>query len=135
MVNYYISTKSGVYMSTGWPLNSFLEKYTENHQKSRYFNIFLLTLAIFRRLRLLFLKTFFSLYQKYIRGFVCKKLLRYLFFFKNYSMECGVHPPPQEYDNFLPPTQDRINAYMILSYLQSFLCSNVNSWWQGIINK
>ena len=68
------------------PLNSFLKNYTENHQKSQNFNIFLLTSAIFRGLRSVFFKTFFSLYQKYIRESVFKKLLCYLFFYKNYSI-------------------------------------------------
>ena len=95
--------------------NSFLKNCTENHQKSRNFKIFLLTSAIFRGLRSVFFKTFFSLYQKYIRQFVCKKLLHYLFFFNNYSIipRGGLWsppPPPPGNDNFyLPAPQDQVN--------------------------
>ena len=80
-----------------------MKNYTENHQKSRSFNIFLLTSSIFRGLRSAFFKTFFlTLYQKYIREFVFKKLLRYLFFFKHYlGVDCGVHPPPTRIWQFL----------------------------------
>ena len=74
---------------------SFLKNYTENHQKSRNFNIFLLTSSIFRGLRSVIFKNFFSLYQKYIREFAFKKLLRYLFFSKIIEFS------PPGYDHFL----------------------------------
>ena len=96
---------------------SFLKNYTENHQKSQNLNIFLLTSAIIRGLRSVFFNFFFSLYQKYIREFVFKKLLRYLFFFKNYSIfpRGGSWSPPCTPQDMIifypppsPPPQDRV---------------------------
>ena len=96
---------------------SFLKNYTENHQKSQNLNIFLLTSAIIRGLRSVFFNFFFSLYQKYIREFVFKKLLRYLFFFKNYSIfpRGGLWSPPSTPQDMIifypppsPPPHDRV---------------------------
>ena len=111
-----------------------MKNYTENHQKSRNFNIFLLTSSIFRGLRSVIFKNFFSLYQKYIREFAFKKLLRYLFFSKNYSIfpRGGLWSPPPSpgYDNFLPPPPTpriglaKQRGFSVFTIFASHLCVN-----------
>ena len=84
----------------------------------------MLTSAIYRGLRSVFFKTFlFSLYQKYIREFVFRKLLRYLFFSKIIQFflgkDCEVHPPSQDMIIFYPLSpQYRVKEATNQSYLK-----------------
>ena len=96
-------------------IKKFWKNYTENHQKSRNFNIFLLTSAIFMGLRSVLFKTFF---------FDCIRNISESFYLKNYcvisyfskiiqlflGMDCGVHkdmimflPPPPPHPPSVPP--------------------------------
>ena len=116
-----------------------MKNYTKNHQKSKNFNAFMLTSAIFRGFRSVFFKTSFSLYQKYIREFVFKKLLRHLFLFKNYSIfprdRLWRPPLPPRYHNFSPPPpsppQDSVKPFSAFSILsKSNLSTFINIWFQ-----
>ena len=74
------------------------------------------------------------MYQKYIREFAFKKLLRYLFFSKNYSIfpRGGLWSPPPSpgYDNFLPPPPTpriglaKQRGFSVFTIFASHLCVN-----------
>ena len=102
-------------MGIRWPLNSFLKNYTENHQKWRNSNIYLLTSAIFRGLRSVFFNFFFYCIKNISESLHLKNYCVISFFSKIIQyfvgVDCGVYPPPSPgYDNFLlpPPPPRRI---------------------------
>ena len=85
---------------------SFLKNYTEDHQKSQNFNIFLLTSAMFRGLRSVFFNTFFFHCIRNISESLYLKNSKIIQFFL--GVDCGVHSP-QDVIIFYPTLQDRIN--------------------------
>ena len=83
-----------------------MKNYTKNHQKSRNFNIFLLTSAIFRGLRSVFLKTIFHCIRNISESLYLKNYCVISFFSKIIKFFRGVESTsssPAGYDNFLPP--------------------------------
>ena len=116
-----------------------MKNYTENHQKSRNLNIFLLTPAIFRGLRSVFFKTFF---------FHCIRNISESLYLKNYcvisffskiiqfflGVDCGVHSPPQDMIIFYPPRIGLIcqssDHLLGVGALFTLLCGIIWLWWQ-----
>ena len=104
----------------------------------------MLTSAIFRGLRSVFFKNSFSLYQKYIREFVFKKLLRHLFLFKNYSIFprgrlWSPHPHPQGIIIFYLPPRVVLNRFVLFPFYQNLIYqhlstsdfNNIQEWGEG----